>query len=233
MKSAVSKGRTRRIAEVEREVAAAEDALAKLRDDLIPATIGTVPAAKAAHTPRRLDLREAGAIPITGLTALQGVERLGLRKGAALAIHGASGGVGTIAVQFARLRGARVFATASGKDGIALVRRLGAEEAVDGKRDDLAAAARRFAPDGLDALLAFACESETSRLNEFAILITCGSLQGGHRISERQYGCGNLQGHHDILIMGERRAHTIIATDTFVKMSGEWKQVVSHGSVAK
>src|SRR3984893_3681823 len=37
-----------------------------------------------------------------------------------------------------------------------------------------------------DALLAFACESETSRLNEFAILITCGSLQGGHRISERQ-----------------------------------------------
>jgi hypothetical protein len=34
-----------------------------------------------------------------------------------------------------------------------------------------------------DALLAFACESETSRLNEFAILITCGSLQGGHRIS--------------------------------------------------
>jgi hypothetical protein len=84
-----------------------------------------------------------------------------------------------------------------------------------------------------DALLAFACESETSRLNEFAILITCGSLQGGHRISERQYGCGNLQGHHDVLIMGERRAHTIIATDTFVKMSGEWKQVVSHGSVAK
>ena len=32
------------------------------------------------------------------------------------------------------------------------------------------------------------------------------------------------------MIMGERRAHTIIATDTFVKMGGEWKQVVSHGS---
>jgi hypothetical protein len=38
---------------------------------------------------------------------------------------------------------------------------------------------------------------------------------------------------YEILIMGERRAHTIIATDTFVKMSDEWKQVVSHGSVAK
>jgi hypothetical protein len=38
---------------------------------------------------------------------------------------------------------------------------------------------------------------------------------------------------YDILIMGERRAHTIIATDTFVKMAGEWKQVASHGSETK
>ena len=38
---------------------------------------------------------------------------------------------------------------------------------------------------------------------------------------------------YDILIMGEHRAHTIIATDTFVKMGGEWKQVVSHGSAVK
>lgn len=38
---------------------------------------------------------------------------------------------------------------------------------------------------------------------------------------------------YDILIKGEHRAHTIIATDTFVKMDGEWKQVASHGSEAK
>jgi hypothetical protein len=38
---------------------------------------------------------------------------------------------------------------------------------------------------------------------------------------------------YDILIMGEHRAHTIIATDTFVNMGGEWKQVASHGSEAK
>jgi hypothetical protein len=38
---------------------------------------------------------------------------------------------------------------------------------------------------------------------------------------------------YDILIMGERRAHTIIATDTFVKVGGEWKQVASHGSETK
>jgi Domain of unknown function (DUF4440) len=38
---------------------------------------------------------------------------------------------------------------------------------------------------------------------------------------------------YDILIKGEHRVHTIIATDTFVKMGGEWKQVASHGSEAK
>jgi ketosteroid isomerase-like protein len=35
---------------------------------------------------------------------------------------------------------------------------------------------------------------------------------------------------YDILIKGEHGAHTIIATDTFVKMGGEWKQVAGHGS---
>jgi hypothetical protein len=38
---------------------------------------------------------------------------------------------------------------------------------------------------------------------------------------------------YDILIMGERRAHTIIATDTFVKTGDGWKQVASHGAEAK
>ena len=99
----------------------------------------------------------AGAIPTTGLTALQGVDdALHLRKGEAVTIHGASGGVGTLAVQFAKLRGARVFATASGKDGVALVLRLGADAAVDGKHEDIAVEARRFAPGGVDAVLALA-----------------------------------------------------------------------------
>jgi hypothetical protein len=38
---------------------------------------------------------------------------------------------------------------------------------------------------------------------------------------------------YDILIKGEHRAHTVIATDTFVKMGSQWKQVASHGSEAK
>ena len=116
-----------------------------------------VPADKVAPIPKRLDLQHAGAIPITGLTALQGIDdALGLKKGETVIIHGASGGVGTLAVQFARLRGAKVFATASGKEGIELVREMGAHNVVDGKRVDIDDQARRFASDGVDAVLAFA-----------------------------------------------------------------------------
>lgn len=116
-----------------------------------------VPAEKAAPIPRRLDLRHAGAIPITGLTALQGIDdALGLKRGETILIHAASGGVGTLAVQFARLRGARVFATASGSEGVELVREMGAHAAANGKRIDVDDQARRFAPNGFDAMLALA-----------------------------------------------------------------------------
>jgi NADPH:quinone reductase-like Zn-dependent oxidoreductase len=114
-------------------------------------------AERVAHVPPLLDLKHAGAVGTTGITALQGVDdALQIKKGNAVIIHGASGGVGTLAVQFAKLRGARVFATASGDDGVRLVRRLGADMAVDGRKEDITAAARRFAPDGVDAILAFA-----------------------------------------------------------------------------
>lgn len=112
---------------------------------------------KVARVPRGLGMKEAGAIPVTGLTALQGVDdALHVKRGERVIVHGASGGVGSIALQFAKWRGARVLATASGSDGVRLARRLGADVAVDGKREDILEAARRFAPDGVDAVLAFA-----------------------------------------------------------------------------
>jgi NADPH:quinone reductase-like Zn-dependent oxidoreductase len=91
------------------------------------------------------------------LTALQGIDdALRLKRGEIVIIHGATGGVGSLAVQFAKLRGARVLATASGADGLKLARRLSADEAVDGRHDDIAAATHRVAPEGVDALLATA-----------------------------------------------------------------------------
>ncbi len=114
-----------------------------------------VDADRVGLVPEGLDLQQAGAIATTGLTALQGIDdALGVKQGMSVIVHGASGAVGTLAVQFAKLRGARVFAKASGEDGVALVRRLGADAAVDGRRQDILAAAREFAPGGVDAALA-------------------------------------------------------------------------------
>ena len=116
-----------------------------------------VAAEKVAHVPKRLDLEHAGAIATTGLTALQGIDdALHVKKGESVIIHGASGGVGTLAIQFAKLRGARVLATGSGLEGVELVREMGADVAVDGKHEDVAEAARGFAPEGVDAILALA-----------------------------------------------------------------------------
>ena len=121
------------------------------------AELAVVAESKVAPVPRGYSLKDAGAIATTGLTALQGVDdALHVKRGERVIVHGASGGVGSLAVQFAKRRGARVFATASGSDGVRLARRLGADVAVDGKRDDILAEARRFAPRGVDAVLAFA-----------------------------------------------------------------------------
>ncbi len=123
-----------------------------------------VDADKVAPVPRELDLLEAGAIPTTGLTAIQGIDNaLEVKRDEALIIHGASGGVGTLAVQFAKLRGARVLATASGEDGVALVLGLGADMALDGRNDDIRATAQAFAPEGIAAVLGF---SGGERLDE-------------------------------------------------------------------
>lgn len=116
-----------------------------------------VAAENVAVIPDTLDLQRAGAIAAVGLTALEGIDRaLHLRRDETVIVHGASGGVGTLAVQFAKLRGARVLASASGDDGVALAKRLGADAAVDGRHDDIALAARTFAPSGVDAVLALA-----------------------------------------------------------------------------
>jgi NADPH2:quinone reductase len=125
------------------------------------AEYAAVPWQTAARVPERLDLEHAGALPVTGLTALQGIDdHLHLTAGETVIIHGAAGGVGTIAVQFAKLREAHVFATATDENGLALLRRLGADYAIDGRRDDIVAAARSFAPGGVDAVLALAGGAE-------------------------------------------------------------------------
>ena len=84
-----------------------------------------------AQSPKSLDHVQSAVVPISGLTAWQGLfDRAGLQSGPRILIHGGSGAVGTFAVQLAHWRGAHVIATTSGGN-VDFVRSLGADEVID------------------------------------------------------------------------------------------------------
>jgi NADPH:quinone reductase-like Zn-dependent oxidoreductase len=92
--------------------------------------------------PTRFSFEEAAALVVGGCTALEGViERLNVQPGETLLVTGASGGVGTLAVQLAKNAGARVVAVAS-RQNHDYLNALGASHAVDYHEPDWAAAAR-------------------------------------------------------------------------------------------
>lgn len=106
-----------------------------------------------APVPARLTDEQAGVLAWDALTATSGLDTIDAGPGDAVMIFGASGGIGHLAVQLATHRGLRVLAVASGQDGVALARELGADAVVDGRSDDVPAAIARFAPGGLDGAL--------------------------------------------------------------------------------
>jgi NADPH2:quinone reductase len=118
------------------------------------AEYAAVKADDVSRIPGELTTQQAGAMPVDAMTALRGLDdTLAVKSVESVMIFGASGGIGHLAVQLAKRMGARVFAVASGSDGVALVKRLSADTVVDGRKDDIAAAVRQFAPNGLDAAL--------------------------------------------------------------------------------
>jgi NADPH:quinone reductase-like Zn-dependent oxidoreductase len=118
------------------------------------AEFAVVKANNASLIPGALNMDQAAVLASDGLTALKGLEDvLGLEPDESVMIFGASGGIGHLAVQLAKRLGARVFAVASGEDGVSFVKRLGADVAVDGRGNNVLDAARKFAPDGIDAAL--------------------------------------------------------------------------------
>jgi NADPH:quinone reductase-like Zn-dependent oxidoreductase len=89
------------------------------------------PVSQVAHKPDALDHRQAAALPVASLTAWQALfDTAHLEAGQKILIHAAAGGVGGFAVQFAKWKGAHVFATASSKNS-EFVRQLGADEVID------------------------------------------------------------------------------------------------------
>jgi NADPH:quinone reductase-like Zn-dependent oxidoreductase len=94
--------------------------------------------------PAEVSFEQAAAVPVAALTALQGLRDKGrIRPGQSVLINGASGGVGTFAVQIAKSFGADVTGVCSTRN-VELVRSLGADRVVDYTRDDFTRGPRRY-----------------------------------------------------------------------------------------
>jgi NADPH:quinone reductase-like Zn-dependent oxidoreductase len=102
------------------------------------------PEGKLVHKPEYISFEQAAAVPVAGLTALQGLRDKGhLQAGHKVLINGASGGIGTFAVQIAKSFGASVTGVCSTKN-VELVRSLGADRVIDYTRDDFTQDSERY-----------------------------------------------------------------------------------------
>ncbi|MBK6286172.1 MAG: NAD(P)H-quinone oxidoreductase [Gammaproteobacteria bacterium] len=114
-----------------------------------------VPAGQCLPLPRGLSMTEAAALPETAFTVWSNViERGALARGETLLVHGGSSGIGTMAIQIARARGARVIVTAGSAGKCRACEQLGAELAVNYREQDFVAAVRGFGDGhGADVIL--------------------------------------------------------------------------------
>ena len=133
---------------------------------------------KLAHKPANLTFEKSAGVAVSGLAALQGLTDVGrVKSGQHVLIVGASGGVGTFAVQIAKSLGAEVTAVCSAAKAD-LVRSIGADHVIDYARDDFAEGPQRY-----DLILDIAGNSSLSRLRSAltptGALVIVGGEDGG------------------------------------------------------
>jgi len=128
-----------------------------------------VKAVELVATPREIDDATAAALPLAAMTAWQGLFDHGkLEAGQRVLIHGAAGGVGHLAAQFAVWKGATVFATAGERD-LDYVRSLGVERAIDYKNE-------RFEEHATDLDLVYDTQGGETQARSFAVLKRGGTM---------------------------------------------------------
>ena len=141
------------------------------------AEYAVVAVAKLAHKPTNLTFEQAAVVPTSASTALQALRKSGVQAGQRVLITGASGGVGTFAVQLAKAFGAEVTAVCSTAK-VELVRSIGADHVIDYKTTDFAAAGDRF-----DVIIDIGGNASLSRLRSVldpkgTLVITGGETDG-------------------------------------------------------
>jgi NADPH:quinone reductase-like Zn-dependent oxidoreductase len=116
------------------------------------AEYAVLPAATVTPKPAGLDFTQAAALPLAGASAVQSVEAIDPQPGQTVLLNGASGGVGSFAVQLLAARGVTVVATGKPADTDRLTA-LGAARVVDHTAGPVAEQVRAIYPDGVDALV--------------------------------------------------------------------------------
>jgi NADPH:quinone reductase-like Zn-dependent oxidoreductase len=133
---------------------------------------------KLAHKPPDLSFEQAAVVPVSGMTALEGLRDVGrIKAGQKVLIVGASGGVGTYAVQLAKAFGAEITGVCSSAK-LDLVRSIGADHVIDYTREDFADGRARY-----DLILDIGGNSPLSRLRRAlardGTLVIVGGEEGG------------------------------------------------------
>jgi NADPH:quinone reductase-like Zn-dependent oxidoreductase len=139
--------------------------------------------------PANVTLEQAAAVPVAAITALQGLrDKGGLRPGQSVLVNGASGGVGTFAVQIAKALGAEVTGVCS-TGNVELVRSLGADHVVDYTKEDFTRSGLRY-----DLLLDVAGSRSWSAckrvLEPRATLVVVGAPKGGRLLGPLSHVTG-------------------------------------------
>ncbi|MEX0770689.1 MAG: NADP-dependent oxidoreductase [Balneolaceae bacterium] len=133
-----------------------------------------LPECYLALRPQKITMEEAGGIPLVGLTAYQALFQAGnLQEGQTLLILGASGGVGSMAIQLAKSTDADVIGVASNRNQ-AYMKDLGADETIDYKAGDLGDSVRTAVPEGVDFI--FHCSRGDSLNQSIKTLKSGGQL---------------------------------------------------------
>jgi NADPH:quinone reductase-like Zn-dependent oxidoreductase len=185
---------------------------------------------KLARKPSNLSFEQAAAVPVSGMTALRGLCDVGrIQAGQKVLIIGASGGVGSYAVQIAKAMGAEVTGVCSTRK-LDLVRSIGADQVIDYSREDFATGVERY-----DLILDIGGNSTLSRLRRaltpHGTLVIVGGEDGGRWIGMgrqlRALALSPFVGQR-LTILGPKEHHTVLERLTELIESGQLVPVVER-----
>ncbi len=136
----------------------------------------SLPESYLAHRPQKISMEEAGGIPLVGLTAYQALfEIADLKKGQSVLILGASGGVGTLAIQLAKAQGANVIGVAS-ESNHTYMKELGADQTIDYNNNHAGEAVSKLEPNGVDVIFHCSRGNSLQESMEAGVLKKQGNL---------------------------------------------------------